>query len=93
MLAIGMIVVLTGYGLTYWGNQLWNGCGQNSLLDIMWPGGSHFTPCSGSTAGGGSTSSTAGQNTLRTTQSLLAGSGLSQAEINSLTVVGGANTK
>ena len=48
MLGIGIVVGLLGYGLTFWGVQLWNGCTQNSFLDIMWPGGGRFTPCSGS---------------------------------------------
>ena len=53
MLGIGIVVGLLGYGLTYWGVQLWNGCTQNSFLDIMWPGGGRFTPCAPSGSGGG----------------------------------------
>ncbi len=45
MLGIGIVVGLLGYGLVFWGDQLWNGCTQNSFLDIMWPGGQRFKPC------------------------------------------------
>ncbi len=50
-----MVVGLVGYGLVFWGGQLWSGCTQNTLLDIMWPGGQKFTPCkpaSGSSSSG-----------------------------------------
>ena len=53
MLSIGIVVGLLGYGLTYWGVQLWSGCSQNSFLDIMWPGGQRFQPCAPA-AGSGS---------------------------------------
>ncbi len=52
MLGIGIVVGLLGYGLAYWGAQLWSGCTQNTFLDIMWPGGTRFTPCA--PAGGSS---------------------------------------
>lgn len=54
MLSIGIVVGLLGYGLVYYGSQLWNGCTQNSFLDIMWPGGAKFSPCkpTASTPGG-----------------------------------------
>ena len=59
MLSIGIVVGLLGYGLTYWGAQLWSGCTQNSFLDIMWPGGQRFKPCApqsgGGSSGGGAT--------------------------------------
>ena len=54
MLSIGIVVGLLGYGLTYWGAQLWSGCTQNSFLDIMWPGGQRFTPCAPQSGGGAS---------------------------------------
>ena len=55
MLGIGIVVGLLGYGLVFWGAQMWSGCTQNSFLDIMWPGGQKFTPCpphTGSGSGG-----------------------------------------
>ncbi len=54
MLSIGIVVGLLGYGLTYWGAQLWSGCTQNSFLDIMWPGGQRFKPCPPKSGGGSS---------------------------------------
>lgn len=54
MLGIGIVVGLLGYGLVFYGDQLWNGCAQNSFLAIMWPGGQKFIPCkpsSGSSSG------------------------------------------
>ena len=51
MLAVGIVVGLLGYGLTYWGAQLWSGCTQNTFLDIMWPGGTHFKPCAPAAGG------------------------------------------
>ena len=45
MLGIGIVVGLLGYGMTFWGIQLFNGCSSNTFLDIMWPGGQKFTPC------------------------------------------------
>ena len=45
-----MVVVLTAYGLGFWGYQLWIGCPTN-FIDVMWPG--KFQPCpSGSNTGG-----------------------------------------
>jgi hypothetical protein len=61
VLAIGIVVGLTGYGLVFWGAQLWSGCTQNSFLDIMWPGGTRFTPCAPAPSGGGSATATAVQ--------------------------------
>ncbi|MDA8395269.1 MAG: hypothetical protein M0T72_08535 [Candidatus Dormibacteraeota bacterium] len=52
MLGIGIVSGLLGYGILYWGLQLWSGCTQNSLLDIMWPGGQRFTPCQPATSTG-----------------------------------------
>ena len=49
MLGIGIVVGLLGYGLVYWGDQLWGGCAQNTFLDIMWPGGQRFQPCAKTT--------------------------------------------
>ena len=46
MLGIGIVVGLVGYGMAFWGAQLFNGCTTNSFLDIMWPGGQKFVPCS-----------------------------------------------
>ena len=54
MLSIGIVVGLLGYGLVFYGSQLWSGCTQNSFLDIMWPGGQHFKPCPPQSGGGSS---------------------------------------
>jgi hypothetical protein len=54
MLGIGIVVGLLGYGLVFYGDQLWNGCAQNSFLAIMWPGGQKFIPCKPSASSGGS---------------------------------------
>ncbi len=51
MLSIGIVVGLLGYSLIFYGDQLWNGCTQNSLLNIMWPGGQKFIPCKPSSSG------------------------------------------
>lgn len=53
MLGIGIVVGLLGYGLVYWGDQLWGGCAQNTFLDIMWPGGQRFKPCAKTKSGSG----------------------------------------
>ncbi len=53
-----MVVVLTAYGLGFWGYQLWIGCPTN-FIDVMWPG--KFQPCpSGSSTGGGTPASAKG---------------------------------
>ena len=53
MLGIGIASGLLGYGILYWGLQLWSGCTQNTFLDIMWPGGQKFTPCQPMSGGSG----------------------------------------
>lgn len=66
MLSIGIVVGLLGYSLVFYGDQLWNGCTQNSLLNIMWPGGQKFIPCkpaSGSGGGAGPNAPGSGQKT------------------------------
>ena len=42
MLGVGIVVFLVGYGVTYWGYQVFNQCSA-SFIDVMWPG--RFTPC------------------------------------------------
>jgi hypothetical protein len=61
VLSIGIVVGLVGYGLVFWGAQMWSGCTQNSFLDIMWPGGQRFTPCAPQGGGGSSGSAAAVQ--------------------------------
>jgi len=46
MLGIGMVVVLFGYGLTFFGWQVWEGCNPN-LIDVFWPG--KYQKCGGTT--------------------------------------------
>ena len=52
MLGVGIVVFLVGYGVTYWGYQVFNQCSA-SFIDVMWPG--KFTPCApgSSTPGSG----------------------------------------
>lgn len=66
-----MVVVLFGYGLSFFGWQVWEGCNPN-LIDVFWPG--KYTKCSGGSASQNtvpnasvSTASTAG-GTLTTGQ-------------------------
>lgn len=47
MLAVGILVSVVGYGLGFWGYQVYNGCSA-SFIDVMWPG--RFQPCGGATA-------------------------------------------
>jgi hypothetical protein len=64
MLAIGIGVGLLGYGLIYWGVQMFEQRTCNSFLDLIWPGGGHVKPCapmpSSSSGGGSSTGASLG---------------------------------
>ena len=46
MLGIGMVVVLFGYGLTFYGWQLWECSSPPNLIDVFWPG--KYTKCTSS---------------------------------------------
>ena len=61
MLGIGIVVGILGYSLVFWGDQLWNGCSQNTLLDLMWPGGTHFKPCAPASSSPGGLTLTSAQ--------------------------------
>lgn len=62
MLAIGMLIVLVGYGLAYTGKQMWDGCSPN-IIDIFTPG--KYTPCS--QTGTGTTGTVQGSSGVTTT--------------------------
>lgn len=81
MLAIGMVIVLVGYGLAYTGKQMWDGCNPN-IIDVFWPG--KYTPCSGTP----STSSSTSGNTPIGNQGTLQGSGLTTAQQQALSRLG-----
>jgi hypothetical protein len=74
MLSIGIVVGLTGYGLVFWGAQMFNGCTANSFLNIMWPGGQKFKPCKGAVSGpNGPTNSTNANKNARQANGLPSG--------------------